>query len=134
MTRRLDFWSVLATEQERDLTVSLDADDEMVGLAEESVESLVDTLVGNVFAHTPAGTAFEVASGVDDQGRCWLRVSDRGPGFPDDLVLERGVSPAGSTGLGLDIARRTAELTAGELQINDRPGGGAVVVAVFGSH
>jgi signal transduction histidine kinase len=43
-----------------------------------------------------------------------------------DLV-KRGVSGAGSTGLGLDIVRRTAEQAHGTLELNDRPGGGAVI-------
>jgi signal transduction histidine kinase len=34
--------------------------------------------------------------------------------------------------LGLDIARRTAELSGGGLDLNDRPGGGAVVKVWFG--
>jgi signal transduction histidine kinase len=44
-------------------------------------------------------------------------VTDRGAGVPAGVV-ERGASGAGSTGLGLDIARRTAEASGGALGID----------------
>jgi signal transduction histidine kinase len=45
-----------------------------------------------------------------------LVISDEGPGIPDGAGI-RGHSDRGSTGLGLDIARRCAEASGGELQI-----------------
>ncbi|HEY3239758.1 MAG TPA: ATP-binding protein [Acidimicrobiia bacterium] len=39
--------------------------------------------------------------------------------------MARGASGAGSTGLGLDIARRTAEAAGGSLRIAASPRGGA---------
>jgi signal transduction histidine kinase len=87
--------------------------------------------VGNVFAHTEPGIGFEVATGRSD-GVAWLVVSDEGPGLPGSWIGERGVSGAGSTGLGLDIARRTAEMGGGTLEMGDRPRGGAVVTVRFG--
>ena len=53
-----------------------------------------------------------------------LSVEDAGPGLSPDLV-ERGVSGAGGTGLGLDIARRTAELHGGVFRIGRSAAGGA---------
>ncbi len=132
VSRRLLFWRVLAEEQDRDLTVKLEAGDAHVGLAEDSVESVIDSLVGNIFAHTPPGTGFAVATHVGDRGGLVLEVADEGPGLPDRLVVRRGVSGAGSTGLGMDIVRRMAELTGGGVELHDRPGGGAVVVVRFG--
>lgn len=132
VSRRLQFWKVLADEQERELAVSLNAGTAHVGLAEDSVESVVDSLVGNVFAHTPSGSGFQVTTRVGKGGNLFLQVADDGPGFPDRLVVERGVSGAGSTGLGLDIVRRMAELTGGNLELDDRPGSGAVVLVRFG--
>lgn len=132
VTRRLEFWKVLADEQERDLVVNLSAGSAHVGLAEDSVESVIDSLVGNVFAHTPPGTSFEVDTRLGDRGNLVLEVADEGPGFPDRLVVHRGVSGAGSTGLGLDIVRRMAELTGGGMELDDRPGSGAVVLVRFG--
>ena len=50
-------------------------------------------------------------------GWCRRRGRDAGPGLPAGAV-ERGRSGAGSTGLGLDIARRTAEASGGPLRID----------------
>jgi signal transduction histidine kinase len=97
-----------------------------VALPPEAVEAMVDALVGNVFSHTDPGTPFAVAAGADDS-RPWLEVSDQGSGFGSRDVAARGVSGAGSTGLGLDIVRRSAESVGGSMEMSDRPGGGAVV-------
>ena len=56
-----------------------------------------------------------------------VAIDDSGPGLPADITLERGVSTAGSTGLGLDIARRTAEAAGGRLTVGTSPLGGARV-------
>jgi signal transduction histidine kinase len=61
-----------------------------------------------------------------------LVVADEGPGFPDPSVLHRGRSGAGSTGLGLDIARRTAEATGGSLELGRAAGGGGQVTLRLG--
>ena len=112
------------------MTVKLPDHVVLVDLDRGEIESVVDVLVGNVFAHTPAGTPFSVE--VVSDGSVSLKVTDAGPGMPASDVAERGISTSGSTGLGLDIARRTAEKTGGELTIEDREGGGAIVTARFG--
>jgi len=53
-------------------------------------------------------------------------VADSGPGLPATGV-GRGASSIGSTGLGLDIARRAAEASGGALTLAQAPGGGALV-------
>jgi signal transduction histidine kinase len=79
-----------------------------------------------VIAHTPEGTTLTVALRPDGDGAL-IVVSDEGPGFADNEVVRRGESRAGSTGLGLDIARRTAAASGGDLRIGRAPGGGARV-------
>ncbi len=123
---RSAFWSVLADEQGRSVEVSVPDKPVEVALAPEDVEAMVDALIGNVFSHTDAGTPFGVSVGAVGE-RPWLEVSDQGPGFSSSHVAARGVSGGGSTGLGLDIVRRTAESVGGSMQLNHRPGGGAVV-------
>jgi signal transduction histidine kinase len=122
---RCSFWAVLAEEQRRVMTLNVD-DQAPVALSREAVEAVVDALIGNVISHTDPATPFDVTVGSEDD-RPWLEVSDHGPGFASRRLAERGVSGAGSTGLGLDIVRRTAESIGGEMEMNDRPGGGAVV-------
>jgi len=128
---RASFWRVLAEEQEREFELELGAGKSELGVSAEDLGVVIDTLVGNVFAHTPPGTRFSITTG-DTENRPWIVVSDHGHGFADRSMVDRGVSGRGSTGLGLDIVRRTAELTGGHLDMNDRPGGGAVVHVWFG--
>jgi signal transduction histidine kinase len=87
----------------------------------------VDALLGNVFRHTAEGTAFSVTlhEGKDTVG---ILIADAGPGIADpEAALERGSSGAGSTGLGLDIARRLAESTGGTLRLDRSSLGGAQI-------
>ena len=128
---RASFWRVLAEDQKRKFDVRLGAGSSELGVSSEDLGVIVDTLVGNVFAHTSSGTQFSITTG-ESENRPWIIVSDHGPGFADQSMVVRGVSSRGSTGLGLDIVRRTAELTGGHMNMNDRPGGGAVVQVWFG--
>jgi signal transduction histidine kinase len=124
---RAAFWQVLAVEQSREMTLETDAAGVRVDVTRESLEALIDALVGNVFEHTAQGTSFAMSTGEED-GLAWLEISDTGPGFSDGSLLQRGQSGGGSTGLGLDIARRTAELTGGRLEVSNGPHGGRVRV------
>jgi signal transduction histidine kinase len=117
---------VVSEEQGREMSLSLGMPGVEVGLSRESVEAMVDALIGNVVSHTEPGADLWVSVGVD-RGCPWLEVSDAGPGFASKDLVGRGVSGAGSTGLGLDIVRRSAESVDGSLEVSDRPGGGAVV-------
>jgi signal transduction histidine kinase len=57
-----------------------------------------------------------------------LVVRDDGPGLPAVDVTARGTSSVGSTGLGLDIVRRTAESAGGALRLSSPLSGGTDVV------
>jgi CheY-like chemotaxis protein len=77
-----------------------------------------------------AGADEEVPFGVRPApapGGALLTVGDAGPGFGTADPLGRGESGAGSTGLGLDIARRSAESSGGALTLGVSPAGGASV-------
>ncbi len=127
---RSAFWAVLADEQGRRFEVSVPPRPVPVALPEDEVGALVDTLLENVFAHTPPGTAFRVA--VDPAGPA-LVVEDAGPGLADPAAVERGASGSGSTGLGLDIVRRAAERSGGGLAVGPGRGGGVAVAVRFGT-
>ena len=128
---RADFWAVLAHEQGRPFEVVLGAGASELGIPEDELGVVVDVLVGNVFTHTPPGTPFRVSTGVAGN-RMWIEVADEGPGLPDQALVARGESGRGSTGLGLDIARRAAEKTGGSLELMASADGGAVVRVWFG--
>jgi signal transduction histidine kinase len=95
----------------------------MLPLSRSELILVVDAMLGNVFSHTPDRAAFRVS--VSSEG---LLVDDAGPGIADpSLSVQRGVSGAGSTGLGLDIVRRAASQLGGELVVTRSPLGGARV-------
>jgi len=125
------FWSVLAAEQDRPVEVSIPDEPLPARATSDDLGAVVDALVGNVFAHTDPGIGFSIRARRN--GRYGeLSIVDQGPGFPPGKShLERGASGAGSTGLGLDIVRRTSEEAGGHMETGTAPGGGARVIVTF---
>ena len=124
---RAQFWSVLAEDQLRALAIDVPPGPLYVAAEARDLGDALDALIGNVFSHTPEGVAFRVAVGVSPGPLAWVEVSDEGPGMPADDVLERGRSEGGSTGLGLDIARRVAQRGGGSIEVGRTAAGGARV-------
>ena len=118
---RAAFWAVLAEDTGRVMTQDLPSAPLPVAVAADDLAAALDALLGNVFAHTPDGTALSVAlSGKS--GGALLVIADEGPGFSSSEAM-RGASGGGSTGLGLDIARQVAS----SFEVTSSPSGGAVV-------
>jgi len=109
---RAGFWSALAEDTGRKITVQIQSGCLPVRVGPAALEAIMDALLANVFAHTPAGVDLSVTAHAVGDGAV-LVVEDAGPGFPDTSMIERGRSGAASTGLGLDIVRRTAETPVG---------------------
>ncbi|WP_327005152.1 HAMP domain-containing histidine kinase [Dactylosporangium sp. NBC_01737] len=126
VAERIRFWTVLAEDQQRPVEADLPDGPLPVAVSAADLAACVDALLGNVFAHTEEGVA--VAVTLDP--RRVLTVQDAGTGF-DPAAGARGVSGAGSTGLGLDIARRTAEAAGGTLTVDRSPLGGARVTVTL---
>jgi signal transduction histidine kinase len=124
---RIAFWRVVAEEQRRPVAVDVTGGPVLVNASREDLAACVDALVGNVFMHTPVGTALAVTLSARDLGGARLIVSDDGPGMPEGPVLRRGESGAGSTGLGLDIVARTAARSGGSVWAGRSRSGGAEV-------
>ncbi|MGO4457279.1 ATP-binding protein [Streptomyces sp. M-16] len=128
--RRTAFWAVLAEQQNRSCSLDITQEPTAVGLSDDDVAAVVDALIGNVFRHTPEGTAFAVAV-VRTAQAVELVVEDGGPGIPEpDRALSRG-SSTGSTGLGLDIAARAATATGGTVRVTRGPLGGAHITVTL---
>lgn len=130
---RAAFWQVLADEQGRPTAVTIEAGEYPIDLPGAELGALVDILVENVFAHTPSGCGYRLRVRRQSDGSPSLVVSDDGPGFAELGVARRGASGAGSTGLGLDIVVRTAELTGGGVRLGTSRHGGGEVTVVFGA-
>lgn len=126
--QRGEFWSVLAEEEGRRFDRTIPSDVVIVQGSAADVGDAIDVLIGNVFSHTERGTAFALSVDMHD-GRARATVADEGPGFPVDMdPLRRGESGAGSTGLGLDIAKTVVNRMGGTISIDSSPQGGGQVV------
>lgn len=97
----------------------------------QPLRRVVGNLVDNALRY--AGSA-EIDAGRDEVGRVWIRISDRGPGIPEDQ-LQAVLAPfhrlessrnrdTGGTGLGLAIAVQLAQSLGGSLRLHNREGGG----------
>jgi len=131
LRERLDFWGALAEDQGRQWRLSVPPEKVWLAVAAGELATAVDALVGNVFLHTPEPAAFTVRllslpSGIR------LVVDDDGPGIAHpQRAVRRGISSAGSSGLGLDIVARLVEGCGGRLEIGRSDSGGARVSLDF---
>jgi len=123
---RAEFWRALAEEQGRPFAVRLPEYGVPVALASDDLADLLDVLIDNVFLHTPDGTGLRV-SAAHSGDLLHIEVADAGPGFASPRNAD-GARRVGSTGLGLDIARRTVLACGGTLSTGAAPEGGALVV------
>ncbi|MFJ2087848.1 sensor histidine kinase [Streptomyces sp. NPDC087901] len=131
---RMGFWSALAEDEGREVRLAGVDRTVRIPVARPELAAALDALLGNVFRHTAEGTAFAVD--VHHSGDAVIvLVSDAGGGIADPkAALARGSSgrggvkgAVGSTGLGLDIVRRVAESTGGDVRIGRSVLGGTEV-------
>lgn len=126
---RMGFWSALAEDEGRKVRLAGVDKTVRIPVGRPELVAALDALLGNVFRHTPEGTAFSVDVHNGDDAVILL-ISDAGPGIADPgAALVRGNSGGGegSTGLGLDIVRRVAESTGGDVRIGRSVLGGTEV-------
>lgn len=116
---------------------TLDAESAPVAVAGSSVRmtQVIDNLLDNAAGFSPPDAEVEVT--IEDNGsRAYLRVADRGPGFPVnnlEHVFDRFFSDrpgkakgaGGHTGLGLAIVKSIIEGYGGSVYAANRDGGGA---------
>ncbi|MFI0907585.1 sensor histidine kinase [Streptomyces sioyaensis] len=126
---RMGFWSALAEDEGRTVRIAGADRPVRVPVARPELAAALDAMLGNVFRHTPEGTAYAVDVHNAEEAVIVL-VSDAGPGIADpDAALRRGHGGGGegSTGLGLDIVRRLAESTGGDVRLGRSVLGGTEV-------
>ena len=129
---RAAFWSPLSEEQGRAFVTGIEVAHAFVAVPEVDAGAMIDSLLENVFAHTDERVPMAIRLTSPDIASVLLEVEDGGGGLIDRGVVERGASTGDSTGLGLDIARRTAEASGGSLElVEPGPLGGARVTVLL---
>ncbi len=101
------------------------------------IRQIILALIQNARMHAAGGLALRLETGAGPDGMVYLRVLDRGPGFPPD-TLDGPVEPfwrgdpsrsraSGGSGLGLSIVLAIAAAHGGKLVRENRRDGGASV-------
>lgn len=113
--------------------ISVTASGELAVLCDpELLRSGIENVVRNAIRYAPADSTVEVVAGRAGPD-ITVAIRDRGPGVPADYLekifepyvrVPKGIEDAGSTGLGLAIARRVAEVHGGGIVAANRDGGG----------
>ncbi len=127
---RAAFWAPLSEEQGRSFTTTIVAARTHVAVPEVDAGVMIDALLENVFAHTEESVPMVIRLSVSGDDWALLEVEDGGSGVADPRAVDRGASTGDSTGLGLDIVRRTAEASGGSFELTESSslGGARVVV------
>jgi signal transduction histidine kinase len=122
------FVAPLALEQGREIALSGAAAPVFVKGNAEMIKRAIRNLAENAIRHTPKDTVVEFV--VEENGK--VTVQDRGPGISDEereLIFRRfwrrDRNSQGSSGLGLSIVQRIAELHGATIAVENRVMGGA---------
>lgn len=129
---RSAFWLALSEDQQRTFTTRVAVGNVHVAVPRVDAVAMIDALLENGFAHTDERVPLSISLEAPAPDRVTLAVEDGGGGIADPDAVERGASTRDSTGLGLDIVRRTAEASGGSLALERSPtlGGARVVVTL----
>jgi two-component system OmpR family sensor kinase len=100
----------------------------------ELLRRAIENVVRNAIQHAPADSLVTIdGSLVEDRRTFRMRVSDQGPGVPEDQLeaiftpFFRGTDQPGGVGLGLTIARRAIQAHGGKIGARNRAKGGLCV-------
>ncbi|MBW3099106.1 sensor histidine kinase [Pseudohoeflea coraliihabitans] len=128
--------------KENELRVEIDASaaPEEIIADHQRLKQILFKLMMNAASYAPEGSAIELTCRQEDADTVFI-IADRGPGIPAELqesVFSRfatGVRPGGKggAGLGLSIVESFVGLHHGTVRVEDRPGGGTMVICRFPS-
>jgi two-component system phosphate regulon sensor histidine kinase PhoR len=141
LLRRIIDQAQLLAEQKGGYTITLDANDNLWLLGEESeLMSAFSNLVFNAIIHTPAGTEITVTWLRLENEAC-LTVTDSGPGIEERHIprlterfyrVDKARSrQSGGTGLGLAIVKHIIGRHDGEIRISSQLGIGSSFTCAF---
>lgn len=129
-----EFVAPLALEQGREIALSGASAPVWVKGNAEMIKRAIRNLAENAIRHAPKATLVEFV--VEENGT--VKVQDRGPGISDeerDLIFQRfwrrNRNQQGSSGLGLSIVQRIAELHGATVDVQNRIAGGAQFSLAF---
>lgn len=95
----------------------------------EKIKQVLLNVVKNAVDATPPGGAITVAVAAEGEGEVAVRVTDSGPGIPEDAMEKIFdifyTTKKHGTGLGLSISRRIIDAHGGSLTVVNNAGGGA---------
>ena len=128
------FLAPLALSQRKTLAVTGARRPVRVRGNSDAIVRAVRNLVENALAHTSPATTVEIAVATEGV----IRVMDRGPGIPKadcehifQRFWRRDRRRGGNAGLGLAIVARIAQMHGATVDVDERPGGGAVFAIRF---
>jgi signal transduction histidine kinase len=129
-----EFVAPLALEQGREIALSGASEPVWVKGNAEMIKRAIRNLAENAIRHAPKATLVEFV--VEENGT--VKVQDRGPGISDEereLIFQRfwrrNRNQQGSSGLGLSIVQRIAELHGATVDVQNRIAGGAQFSLAF---
>lgn len=94
-----------------------------------------DNLLSNAVKYAPGTGEIRVRVESDEDGQCWVRIADQGPGIPEqflskiwDPFYRVPNTKREGTGLGLSITRHIVEEQRGTVAVDTRPGEGTTFI------
>lgn len=126
-------WEAAVHEKHLHWEISIPSNLPAVEVDPLRLAQVVGNLLSNAIKYTPAGGTVSVSAGTAE-GNIWIKVSDTGPGIPNE-ELDKIFTPfyrsahekriSQGMGLGLSIARDLVEAHEGRLEVQSQPGLGS---------
>jgi signal transduction histidine kinase len=126
---RIGHWSPHAAERGVALESRVELEDLRVLATPGALEQVLDNLLSNAIAVSPAGAAVSVEARADSDA-VEVHVLDHGPGMSTEQRARafdrfwRAGPPGSGTGLGLAIVHRLVTADGGKIELREAPGGG----------